>query len=271
MTKISEAIKYYKSLYSGDVVDDYFQDQYALRKVSDLKIMLDAIGDVDLPEDYIRVFLYELFHVGFKPDYEKICEKIKIIYELCKDVKISREGLMTLFTFYSQGVYKLMFDQIKELIISGKDLKEDLKIIIDEAKKYSKDEAEKFELLSRGYSSEFVKYLQKIIEADLISLDRVLEVLPSKEFIETSIIHLPSGFIKAPIKIMPYHYEVVSAQELVFKRLESAKFEEDYQAISDDEKIMLGSCDSGARLYTSFTKGEYEADLEAKKKLIRKK
>ena len=271
MTKISETIKHYESLYPKDKIDDYFEEGYIPRKISDLKIMLDTIGDVDLPDEYIKVFLYELFHVGFKPDYEQICEKIKLIYELCKDVEIDREELMILFDFYSHGVYRLMFDQIKELIMSDIDLKEGLKVIMDMAIKYGRGEKEKLELLSGQYSSEFVEYIQRIVQSELVSSDRVLDILPSKEFIEKSKIYLPHRFVKAPLKMIPFRYEVVSAQEFVLKRLESVKFEKYYQDVLDDEKIMLGSCDSGDRLYTSFTKGEYEEDLKTKKKLIRKK
>lgn len=271
MTKISKAVEYYKTLYTGDAIDEYFKDQYSLRKVADLKIILDAIGDVDLPQEYIKVFLYELFHVGFKPDYEQVREKIRLIYELCSDVKMTREELVILFTFYSHGVYRLMFDKIKELIKSDKDLKKGLQIITSEALKYGEEEEKKLECLSEQYPHVFVKYIKSIVKTELISSDKVLDILPSKEFMEASIIQLPQGFIKAPLKIMSSSYEVSSAQEFILKRLESAEFEAYYQDVLADEKIMLGYCDSGAKIYTSFTKGEYEEDLKTKKQLIRKK
>ncbi|MBR6690666.1 MAG: hypothetical protein IKL65_04985 [Bacilli bacterium] len=261
MTKISEQIKYYEhlTLKSKDKIDSYFEDPYIYRKIEDLKLMQDAIGDVELTDDYIKVFLYELFDVGFKPDYDKIIEKIKIIYELSKDTELTREELITLFTFYQHGVYSLMFDEIKKIILSHKDLKSSLEIIISEALKYGKEEAEKLDYLKKEYSSEFIEYIKRIVQEELISSDKVIEIIPSKDFIKSSIIKIPLG------------YDIVSAEDLVAKRLKSKKFDEDYLTTLADKKIALGLCSTGEMVYTSFKKSEYEEDLKYKKRLIRKK
>ena len=58
MTKISEAIKYYESVRPKTEFDSYFGDSYASAKIYTLKFIQEAIGDVDLTDDYLKAYMY---------------------------------------------------------------------------------------------------------------------------------------------------------------------------------------------------------------------
>ena len=98
------------------------------------------------------------------------------------------------------------------------------------------------------------------MKKECISLDKVLEILPSKEFIDLTTEEVPG-----------LGYTIKSAEDLVSRRLEYIRVEKDFQVTSLDKKIPLGFTSYGEIVYTSFTKGEYEEELKSRKKLIRKK
>lgn len=253
MTKISEYITMFESMSEHDEIDSYFADPYILRKVSDLKIMLSVIGDVDLSFDYIKVFLFHLYKVPYKTSYRDICEKIQIMYSLSKDRELSKRKLDILFRLYQHGVYKTMFKEIEQALDSDDDLYSSLSSIVGEGLKYGKAESAKLDVLKEVYSSSFIKRIQDIAERELISYEDVISILPSKDFIDSSVVRIPLG------------YDITSAEDLVVKRLGQIEIEEGYQSSLPEDKIRLGYCSTGDDVYTSFTKEEYEKDLSLKR------
>ncbi len=122
------------------------------------------------------------------------------------------------------------------------------------------------EYLKKEYSKYFIESLQHCIKFDGISTDRVFEVLPSKSFIDFS-----KEREKELQKEQSEWFWYRSAEDLVLRRLGSHEVEEKYQKASLDDRLFLGYSEYGPTVYTSFTKREYEEDLEKIKKLIRKK
>ena len=136
----------------------------------------------------------------------------------------------------------------------------------DETYKKYFELSQKIECLKKEYSKYFIDELQHHIRYDGISIDRILEVLPSKSFIDFS--------KERERKLETEQHEYFwyrSAEDLVLRRLCSREVEEGYQKAKLDKRIILGYSEWGQTVYTSFTKGEYEEDFKECKKLIRKK
>lgn len=260
MTKISEAIKYYESVRPKTEFDSYFGDSYASAKIYTLKFIQEAIGDVDLTDDYLKAYMYGIGSFPFQTPYERKIQKVKMIYELSKDAEMTIDELLTLMHLYHSGAYSLMFEEIKKLISTHKDIESGMKLIISEALKYGSDEAKKLDYLKTEYSKDFIKRIQQVVEEECISSDMVLEILPSKEFIDASVIKVPG-----------LGYTILSGEDLVVRRLKFIKVEDDFQKSASSDKIALGYSSTGDVVYTSFTKGEYEEELTSQKKLLRKK
>ena len=239
--------------------DIYLGEPNAAAKCGTLTLIQEAIGDVDLSEEYLEVFMSSL-KFPFKTPYERKLQKISLIYGLTKDIEITPEDFYTLIDLYHSGAYSLMFEQIILLLGIGKDLKSGLKIIISEALKYSLEESKKLEYLKEEYSKEFIEKIQQVVREECIPSDKVLEILPCKSFIDASVVEVPG-----------LGYTIVSGEDIVLRRLKYIRVEDDYQKTLPDAKIALGFSSTGDIVYTSFTKGEYEEDLKSGKKLIRKK
>lgn len=259
MIRISELIKYYESIKPMTSFDSYFSDSSIDSKIGTLRLMFEAIGDVSLEEDYYKAFMYELRIMPIGVTHMEYIKEIQVLYELCKDVKMSIDDLRLLIACYRQGPYALMFKEIKELIIMGK-LSSEIKPITKKAYDISREEAEKLDYLKEEYGQKFIEEIQEIIVEECLSIDRVLEILPSKELIDSSRVDIPG-----------LRYPILSGEDLVIRRLRYLDVEREYQETMPESIIKLGYCSHGDTVFTSFTKKEYEEDLKAEKKLIRKK
>ena len=260
MTKISEAIKYYESICPETEFDSYFGDSHAYEKIQTLALMKKSIGDVDLTDDYLKAYMYGLKPIPFYTPYERLIQKVRIIYEISKDADMTVKELIILIELYHAGAYSLMVEEIKRLISTHKDLGSGLLLIRGEAQKYGLEEAEKLNYLKAEYSEKFIEEIQQVVVEECISSDKVLEILPSKEFIDTSEIEIPG-----------LNYTVLSGENLVVRRLKYIGVEDEFQKTPLSEKIILGNSSSGNTVFTSFTKEEYEKELTSKKKVLSKK
>lgn len=256
MTKISEAIKYYESIKPKTDFDAYFGDSHASAKIQTLSLIQEAIGDVDLTDEYLKAYIYGLKSFPFKTPYEMMIQKVRTIYELSKDAKMTTEELLTLMDLYHRGAYSLKKEEIKILISIHKDLRSGLRLMISEAIKYGIDETLKLEYLKETYSEHFIDRIEEIVKEECISSEEVLKILPSKEFIDSSALKVPK-----------LGYTIMTGEDIVIKRLHSIDIEESYQKTLPDEKIKLGYSSYGDKIYTTFTKIEYEEDLKTKKKI----
>ena len=257
MKKISELIKYYESIKRDSDFEAYFTDINADSKINALKLMMEAIGDVSLPEEYLKAFMYELrIHSMWKSHLEDI-EKIKILYELCKDVEMKTADLRDLIKCYKRGPYTMLFDEFKSLARRG-NVRDRIYPLTKKATEISQEEAAKIECLRGEYGS-FIDEVQDTMVRYCLPVDRVYDVLPSKLFINSSNVVIPR-----------YNFDTISGEELVINRLCSLEDEKEYQETPLDRKIKLRYSRYGDTIFTSFTKGEYEEDLSYVKKLRKK-
>ena len=249
--KISEVIKHYSQRPTYDEVEEYFLEQGYPKKKESAEIMLEALGDLDLSEDYIKTFLFILSKYEYGVSYKEKIEKVRVLYELVKDKPYSKAEIMLLARFYNHAVYRLKFDEIKEAL-DHKDLGFKYFEIEKSAYAFGKEESKKLEELKGVYSDKFIDRLKDIVEKELIPYEYVKKLLPSKKFMDAAVVEVPLG------------YDINSAEDLIVFRLKRQGFEEEYQKTPLERKINLGICSDGRFVHTSFTKFEYEADLDRK-------
>ena len=257
MKKISELIKYYESLKRDTDFEAYFTDINADRKIDVLKLMMEAVGDVSLPEEYFKAFMYELrMHSIWDTHLEDI-DKVKTLYELCKDVEMKTEDLRDLILCYKRGPYTLLFDEFKSLAKSG-NVGDRIYPLTKKAFELAEEEATKIDYLKGEYGP-FIDEVKDTMVRYCLPVDRVYDVLPSKQFIDSSSVVIPR-----------YTYPAITGEEIVINRLCSLEDEKAYQETPLDRKIKLRYSQYGDTIFTSFTKGEYEEDLSYVKKLRKK-
>ena len=262
MIRISELIEHYKSIKSDPILDSYDLQFFVSEidyRIDTLKEMYEALGDVSLREDYLRAFMFELRRIPTGVTHMEFMKEIRILYELCKDIDLSIDDLRLLIACYLEGPYTLMFKEIKELIIAGK-LSSEIISLREKAYDISRKEAKKLDYLKEEYGEEFIERIKGAVVEKCLSIDKVLDILPSKELIDSSKVYIPG-----------LQYPILSGEDIVIRRLYCLEIEKDYQETPLDFNIKLGYCSHGDTVLTSFTKREYEEDLESKKKLIRKK
>jgi hypothetical protein len=259
MIKISELISRYESLKPEGDMKLFFDEDSQLDTIEKLKDIQKAIGDVTMEEEVLSRFM-GISHYRYET-YMQYMKKIRILYELFKDEKMSIDDLGLLIACYEEGPYTLMFKEIKELIRTGKlSLDMNLFHLKDEAYDIARDEAAKLDDLKDEYGEHFIKILKYIIVEKCLSVDKVLDILPSKELIDSSSVWA-SGL----------NYMPLSGEEIVIRRLSSPEREKEYQEAPLEARLKLNVGPHGSMTYTSFTKREYEEDLKSKKILIRKK
>ena len=101
--------------------------------------------------------------------YMQYMKKIRILYELFKDEKMSIDDLGLLIACYEEGPYTLMFKEIKELIRTGQlSLDMNLFHLKEEAKDIARDEAAKLDDLKDEYREHFIKILKYILQGGFI-------------------------------------------------------------------------------------------------------
>jgi hypothetical protein len=260
MIKISDLISRYESIKPEGDMKLFFDEDAQLATIEKLKDIQKAIGDVTMEEEVLSRFMGISCCYRYET-YMQYMKKIRILYELFKDEKMSIDDLGLLIACYEEGPYTLMFKEIKELIRTGQlSLDRNLFHLIEEAKDIARDEAAKLDDLKDEYGEHFIKILKYIVVDKCLSIDKVLEILPSKELIDSSSVWA-SGL----------NYMPLSGEEIVIRRLYTPEGEKEYQEAPLEARLKLNVGPHGSITYTSFTKREYEEDLKSKKILIRKK
>ena len=257
MIKLSELIKFYESLKPEGEMLMFFDETKYWSTIDKLKDIMKAIGDVTMEKEYFIKFLDVSHILRYETDMEYM-KKIRILYELCKDIKMSTDDLGVLISFYQEGPYTLMFKEIKELIKTGKLLSK-IYSLREAAYDIARDEAAKLDYLKEEYGKIFIERLQYIVVEKCLSVDKVLEILPSKELIDSSSVVVPAQV-----------YPTFTGEDLVIIRLSSPEGEIEFQETSLESYIKLGICRHGDTIFTTFTKEEYLEDLKSTKKLIKR-
>jgi len=261
--KLSDLISLYdqKLLNRDEFFAYYFEENELDIKASRLKFMYDALGDVVLPIDYFKVFLYSGHWYGQK-DYFKLTKPmIKDVYEIIKDYDDMPLFIVDkLLFYYDEPCFKEY--PVKEYfnaLISKYKFTEGtitryskyISELKSKIKQLYKEESSKLEDLKAEYGYEFIHGLQNIIKREYIKADEVLKLIPSKRFIDESRVKVPIG------------YSILSGEDIVSRILLGYV---DLDKFEDDETIVLGPCSMGGYVKTSFTKKEYLEEIGQKQK-----
>lgn len=268
--KLSVALKDYEERPKGDPVLEYFSEGLIYKKIEDIKMLIRVLGDVEFEDDVYMMFLYKVGQtkIGrFGMSDVDAYRKFKTIYDLIKDSKISSKLVGTLFDYYHGGAFELFKDDIKFSIdylgIDGRDeFGKMLKSFVDKAKVIAKEDALRLEEeLKDEYDPKFISELQEIVSRRCIPYEKVMSILPTKEFIDSSTTTVPV-----------LGYQIISGADLVKRRLIGFVSDDEFEQTGMDSPIKLGICSSGDYVYTSFTKRQYLDSISIEKaKLLEKR
>lgn len=264
--KLSEMITYYESKKGNkdSLFGDYFEEKDIDQKLARLKLMQETIGNIELPLEQIRVFLYAGKMFQNKNEFQFTQSMIKDVTEIAQEKEdMPKEFLLTLLNTYDEEVYKK--SNIKEWI--NKVIKEEqeprqlidryydyLGRIKNKIEVFYEEEKKKLEELKETYSPKFIERLQEIIIEKHITAEEVIKLIPSPEFI---------GKVTSDA---PAIYNVIAGEEIVTRILHGYI---DLDKFDEDEKIILGYTQYDTKITASFTKKEYLEEIEDKKQIKR--
>ena len=272
MTKISEEYEKYKDAegmikYYKDIIAEWKEKsidlERAMKKAKKLECIKDALGDIDMESDYLDIFL--------KSDDSFAQTPIDVVrvYDIIKDAPLSKKEVEALVdSYYLLKDKPELFPEIKKSIGEYKDLYDVLDYVYDDERMHGLTDCYRMEFLKEVFT-EFCIPLYGAIRYRGLRAHHIMDVLPTKEFMEDTKIKAHEMTVAEPRSIA---YK--PAQDLVYFRVISGKFEkEEYPKAKPDEKIYLAHSEYGygTTIYTSFTKGEYEEDLEKAVQLRKKK
>ena len=242
----------------------YFMEEKVEEKLARIKVRRDAIGDIKMKEEYIKMFLYSgyRYSYGQKVERELTEKKVKDIYKIMlRHPEMSLSALDTLIMYYDDECYK-EFDMGKEFDELVKEYGYDDKLtsaywkLVDkkrqELRDFYKKEADKLEYLKEEYDPKFIKRIQEAIEKAHVKADYAISLIPSKEFIAKSEVWVPIG------------YSILAGEDIVVRTILGYT---DPYAGKDDKPIFLGHCSTGDYIYTSFTKKEYFDEIQRKDRI----
>lgn len=262
--KLSEMIIYYETKKEKKDSDfgDYFEEKDIEKKLSRLKLMQETVGDLELPLNQIRAFLYAGQQYQNKNEFQLTKPMIKDVTEILKEQEeMPTKILLKLLDSYDEECYK-EYDikgEINKLVAKEKYSDEvtekiyaTIKVKKEELKKFYEEESIKLEILKDQYNPSFIELLQKKVAEKHIKSEDIIKLIPSPEFIENSKVRVDLG------------YDIKSGEDIVWKMIEGYVNLDDYE---DEEKINLGMSATGkSYVYTSFTKKEYLEEIKKDKK-----
>ena len=203
---------------------------------------------------------------GLEHIKEKTIEKIRI-YDLAICASLSRKEISALKeSYYILKKQPEMFSEIKKSIGDYEDLFAVLDNVCDTKEMHSITDSYRIEFLKDTFDcysslSMNVKYFG-------VPASYIMGILPSKKFVEDSV--LEAKRLNATKNDGSLFY--VSAEDLIYFRSLYGRFEKElYPKAKPDEKIFVSYTERGRKVYTSFTKAEYEEDLEKAIQLRKKK
>lgn len=265
MKKLSEVIEDYekKAKNKEYFFGYYFQEPNVDGKLKKLKLMLEALGDVEMSYEHIRMFLY-LGSMN-KSQEEKTVEMgyIKGYYSMFKDYPdMPLEQVNYFWNSYDKYVFRDydMLTPMKKIIeeygystTATRAFSEYTWQKKKEMGQRYQEERKKLEPLKGEYGDKFIFDLQQIITSQYYTAEYVLSLLPSKEFIDKSSVRTDHG------------YYILSGEDIVTRILRGYV---DLEHFDEDEHVRLGPCTAGRDVFTSFTKKEYLEEISKPKKTI---
>lgn len=278
MAKLSSVFEKYSSAkddieYYKRVVEEWKKKKVELeedlKRGERIKLIQDALGDIDIKDEYLEPFL------NLKLYFPKSPEDVSKMYKLIKDADFSKRDVSVIMETYDYIKEPEKYDRVKEAIDKHKDLYTSLDKIGDSHDTHAIVGSYRIEFLKDDCSKQFYDSLHRLVRGRYLNIpsygipvERLMEVLPSKEFMKWSKEEARRLSEKERSSIW---YR--SAEDIILERMESSKFEKEYQEAESDGLIYLGHTEYGYgnSIYASFTKGQYEEDLKSAKALRKSK
>ena len=278
MAKLSSVFEKYSSAkddieYYKRVVEEWKEKKGVLeddaKKGERIKLIQDALGDIDIKDEYLEPFL------NLKLYFPKTPEDVSKMYKLIKDTDFSKRDVSVIMETYDYIKEPEKYDRLKEAIDRHKDLYTSLDKIGDSHDTHAIVGSYRIEFLKDDCSDHFYDSLHRLVRGRYLNIprygipvERLMKVLPSKEFMKWS-----KEEAKRLSKKERNSIWYRSAEDIVLQRMENSKFEKEYQEAESDGLIYLGHTEYGYgnSIYASFTKGQYEEDLETAKALRKSK
>ena len=267
MKCLSEMVDLYEKRASEKEVffGSYFKEKDVEGKYEMLKKMLETLGDVSMPEDHIKMFLYRCEGAGSYSSYDYLSEDvIQGYYAMIKDYEdmplVVINNLWNSYDKYCFRDYDMitpMHKIIEEFGMTDKATRAYAEYTWMKKKELGttyQEESKKLEGLKEEYGDKFISDLQRIITSSYYRADYVKSLIPSKKFIDKSVVKTLHG------------YDIDSGEDVVIRILRGYVKLEDF---SEDEHNCLGPCTAGGYVFTSFTKKEYLEEIGQEPKIRR--
>lgn len=232
-----------------------------MKKLSECHIK-ETLADVFSKDEYLDKFM------DSKERIRKKALETKRIYSVIMGKFLSRREISALKdSYYILEKHPELFAEIKKNIGKHEDLLAVLDNVCDDEKIHHITDSYRIEFL-KDTLTEYYTSLYNSVRYFGLPASYLMDILPSKKFMEDSIVEAKR--LNATKNDGSLFY--VPAQDLVYFRSLYGKFEKEmYPQAKPDEKIFISYTEYGRRVYSSFTKAEYEKDLEAAKVLRKSK
>lgn len=271
--KLSDMIVYYrkKCLQNDEFFKYYFEETDVQLKLERLELMYEVLGDVSMPLDYFKVFLYAGHDDGERFKFTK--HMIKHIYKIIKQYDdIPIYIIDNLFSYYNKECFDKY--QVKEyfdiLVSKYKFTKQTLERFIqyiensrEKLKDFYLKECDKLAFIREQYPCEFIKDLKEVITTKYIEFDELLDILPS------------NSFFKKTSEIDCEYWAKYNDYRFILELLRGTINLDDYadgdymvpfkQICQRPQGIVVEN------MYTSFTKREYLDSIKKEKAIIKSK
>lgn len=272
--KLSDLMVYYQQKVEkkDEFFKYYFEEPDVEEKLSILKKMYEILGDVTLPLDYFKIFLYSGHWYGNKA-YFKLTESMIIdIYDIIKKYdNIPKHIVDKLLYYYDEECFeKCKAKEYFDLLVSKYKFAEEAvdKFVqyIQDSEKKIKDfylkESEKLAFIRDQYPSKFIDGLRKIILSNHINFDYLIGILPSNTLFKP-IVENESEFFA---KYNDYRFIF----ELLRGNLNLDDYKDDDYIVAFEEIREYDGRIKNIKMYTSFTKKEYLENIKERQKIKRK-
>jgi len=273
--KLSDLISRYQDKIEkkDDFFDLYFEEKDLEQKLAVLKLMYQSLGEVVMPYDYFKTFLYAGHWYGNK-NYFKITESMIIdVYDIIKEYdQMPIEIIDSLLYHYDEECFKKY--QVKEyfdVLVSEYGFTDETKErcieYIEKSKNQLKDfyknECDKLESIKEEYPYEFVSGLKDIITSHHMDFNELMSVLPSNTLFK------PTSESESEFWAKYNDYRFMF--ELLKGKINLDNYEDDEHVVVFEK---IGQYENGIgskKMYTSFTKKEYLDAIKEEKVRVKTK
>ena len=267
--KLSDLIAYYQHrIEEKDVFFGlYFEENDLKSKLEKLKLMYKVLGDVVLPLDYFKTFLYAGHWYGNKQYFVLSESMILDIYDIIKkydDMPISiiddlifHYNKLCFEKFPVKENFDLLVSEYKFTEETSKKCIEYIEECCKKIKDFYENESDKLQLIADQYPYEFIQSLRDIITTSCVTYDDLIKRLPL------------NSMFKPTIKNGNEFWAKYNDYRFMIELLKGNVDLQDYQ---DDEYMVaytqIGQGDRGIecrKMYTTFTKEEYMNCIKAER------